>query len=134
MTQIIPNLRFIVPLFYAAQVDFYRTTSRPGEQPPKLAQSVSSILQIATIIYENEPPSSMRRIAWPLFLAGVETDDAIHTTWVLERFRELADFSLNFRRAYTLLKAVVLHQRQTREKVNYRLWIVDRLEFEQFII
>ena len=133
-TRIVLNLRFIVPLFHAVQVDFYRTASRPGQQPPALAQSVSEILQIAAIVHENEPPNSMCRIAWPLFVAGAETTDFVHSTWVLARFRELADVGVNFRRAHALLKAVVQHQRQTGEKVDYRQWLADRPEFETFII
>lgn len=128
------NLRFIVPLFHAVQIEFYRTASRPGQQPPALGQSVSEILQIATIVHENEPPNSMCRIAWPLFVAGAETTDYVHSAWVLARFRELAGISLNFRRAHALLKAVVKHQRETGEKVDYRRWLIDRPEFEAFII
>ena len=128
------NLRFIVPLFHAAQVDFYRTASHAGQQSPALLQCVSSILQIAAIVHENEPPSSMCRIAWPLFIAGVETNDFVHSAWVLERYRDLADFSQNFRRAHALLQDVVRHQCLTGEKVDYRRWLVERPEFEPFIV
>jgi hypothetical protein len=123
-----------VPLFHAVQIDYYRQLSTSDENPPVLLQSLSAILQIASVVHETETSSSLCRIAWPLFVAGVESTDFAHQSWVLDRFGELADSSVSFRRAYALLRQVVMRQRQTRERVDYRRWLVEHPELEPFII
>jgi len=134
--RIVLNLRFIVSSFYAVIVDFHRAASPyyAADKPGLLTKSLSAILQIATIVHENEGPNSMCRIAWPLFVVGVETGDFAHQSWILTRFWELAESSLSFRRAHTLLKAVIAQQRHTGEKVDYRRWIKERPGFEAFIV
>jgi hypothetical protein len=132
--RIVLNLRFIVPFFHAVQVEFYRASADGFVTPPQLLSSLASILEIAPIVYENEHPNSMCRIAWPLFVAGIETTNFAHQSWILDRYRALSNFGSSFRRAHDLLKAVISHQRQTGERVDFRDWVRNRPEFESFII
>lgn len=135
--RIIRNLRFIVPFFFAAQLDFYRQSrSTAGNEKlgPEAERCLSAIMHIAAIVHENEPPNALCRLSWALFMACVETTDLIYQNWILERYSGLCDFGISYSRANHLLKAVVKHQRMTGEKVDYRQWIQKRPEFEQFVI
>lgn len=136
-SRIVLNLRFIVPFFYAVQLDFYRAASpdpKGALTTPEAAQCISSILNIATIVHENESSNSLTRLAWALFVACVETRELVLQNWILERYAALSDFGVALSRAHTLLQAVVKHQRLTGEAVDYRSWVRSRPELELFMI
>jgi len=141
--RIVLNLRFIVPFFHAVQVEFYQLSAtmhthfpqiHPALARANMQRSLTAIVQIAAIVYENEHPNALCRIAWPLFVAGAESTDFAHQSWLLDRFRGLADFGVSFRRAHHLLQDIIAHRRQTGESIDYRRLVRESDKFEAFII
>ena len=55
------------------------------EVPPDIHNSLNTVL---AIVQRTFPPTSTElhdRLQWPLFLAGIETKDAIYQEWILLR-------------------------------------------------
>jgi hypothetical protein len=81
--------------------------------------AVSKTLQACASLHEHEGEDYLWRVAWPLFVGGLETNDPIHQSWVLDRFSNLQKRGENMRRAKLLLEAVFLEQRVTKLRVDY---------------
>lgn len=62
---------------------------------PSLEQAVSRVLNLALKVHKNRP-RIMIRIAWPLFMAGIATQDEVHQDWVSDRLKELRRCGINF--------------------------------------
>lgn len=68
-----------------------------------------------------------------MFVAGLETDDLIYQTWVIERFTSMQDLGENLRRAKLVLETVCLEQRRTGQQIDY-LSRIKSGEFQGFVI
>jgi hypothetical protein len=68
-----------------------------------------------------------------MFVAAFETKDAIHQSWILDRFASLQTSGKNIRRAHDLLKAMFMETRITTQPVDYLAWIRDK-RFPEFVI
>ncbi|CAH0051655.1 unnamed protein product [Clonostachys solani] len=83
--------------FHATRIYFFRaalpvhTQCPPGEALPAAVQnSLSAILAIAHGMFASELPSPYERLQWPLFMAGIETQDVIYREWILSHMRPSA--------------------------------------------
>jgi hypothetical protein len=95
--------------------------------------AISNTLQACANLYEHEGAGYLWRIAWPMFVAGLETDDLIYQNWVIERFTSMQDNGENLRRAKVVLETICLEQRRIGQQVDY----ISRIksgEFEGFVI
>lgn len=119
--------------YYAVKLDFYRVAYFDEGLLDAGKDAISSILTVATIVHETEDSSALSRLAWPMFMVGVETRDITYQNWILERYRSLSDYGTNHIRAYRLLKAVIKQQRTDPVRVNYLEWIRNG-QFDEFII
>jgi hypothetical protein len=68
-----------------------------------------------------------------MFVAGLETDDLIHQTWVMERFTSMQDLGENLRRAKLALESICSEQRRTGQHMDY-LSRIKSGEFQGFVI
>ncbi|KAJ5930354.1 hypothetical protein N7466_005847 [Penicillium verhagenii] len=94
---------------------------------------LSNLLQACAILYECEGPNFLRHVAWAMFVAGFETDDIIHESWIIDRFAQLQRSGNNIRRAMTLLQTVFLEKRTSIRHISYSEWLQDD-RFEKFTI
>ncbi|KAL4862825.1 hypothetical protein BDV12DRAFT_190138 [Aspergillus spectabilis] len=62
-----------------------------------LETAVSHVLELSLRLYRSQP-RLMLRIPWPLFIAGIATEDRIYQDWVSIRLRELGRYGRNFTR------------------------------------
>ncbi|RDW75796.1 hypothetical protein BP5796_06617 [Coleophoma crateriformis] len=131
--RLVSNILTIVPQYHAVVLDFFRLT-RPG-QPlnPKQDAALKGITTLAFQAYKNEGDRAMFRIAWPLFIAGIETDDLVHREWILNRFRNLGRYGKNYRRALELLQAVIERSEEFRRSVDV-LQLIEEGSYERFAI
>ncbi|EXJ81044.1 hypothetical protein A1O3_07332 [Capronia epimyces CBS 606.96] len=99
----ISNLRFIIPYYHAVVTCYFRITRR--HSPPETGQldALQQIMVLAYRAYADEGDDAMARIAWPLFIAALETTDLVHRDWILTRFSRLRQRGENYRRAYAVL-------------------------------
>jgi hypothetical protein len=95
--------------------------------------AISKTLQACASLCEREDIRYMWRVAWPMFIAGLETDDLIYQDWVLEMFTAMQHLGENLRRAKVLLEIVCREQRRTGKQVDY-LSRIKTGEFQGFVI
>ncbi len=115
-------------LYYALVIAYEK---KVWKTRPSIA--ISKTLQACANLYEHEGVGYLWRIAWPMFVAGLETDDLIYQTWVIERFTSMQDLGENLRRAKLVLETVCLEQRRTGQQIDY-LSRIKSGEFQGFVI
>lgn len=123
--RLVANIRSIVPHYYAVVLEFLRLTpSSPGTSlSTRQSDALREIMNLASQAYKHEGNEAMMRIAWPLFMVALETDDLVHSDWVLDRFEAMSQFGKNFERAHMFLKGIV----DTQNELGLRVDIRERL-------
>ncbi|KAE8138522.1 hypothetical protein BDV38DRAFT_281831 [Aspergillus pseudotamarii] len=132
--RLVANLRRVVPLFYAVVLYFLRV--RSGLTHSLTSQPVDSLRHIMNLAFQAhkyDGEKAMVRIAWPLFIVALETNDHLHREWVLSRFHALRPFGLNFQRAYQFLVHLVDLQSTSGERVDVRGIFASR-DFGLFVL
>ncbi|VUC37975.1 unnamed protein product [Clonostachys rosea] len=120
--RLVANLRSIVPFYWAVVLDFLRTTeaSTGTSLSTRQRDALREIMNLAFQAYKHEGDEAMMRIAWPLFMVALETDDLVHRDWVLERFDSISQFGKNFERAYQFLRDITQRQTHLEMRVDLR--------------
>lgn len=85
-TRVLINADYDVVLFNALKVYYFRTTIDLGietlQDVEKALKTLIFVIQRTFVSKNNELHD---RLQWPLFLAGMETDDGIYREWILSR-------------------------------------------------
>ncbi|WXC42665.1 hypothetical protein QX201_002441 [Fusarium graminearum] len=85
--------------FHAIRIYIFRCAVEPqgGETPPQILRSLKAVLQIARSVLKSEcrdleaaggtreNEEIFHRLEWPLFIAGVETQDVFYQDWIVRR-------------------------------------------------
>ncbi|KAH7224399.1 uncharacterized protein BKA55DRAFT_584555 [Fusarium redolens] len=119
----VATIRSIVPIYYTEILDFLRIAR--NIRPPlhiKLndSKTIRNIMNLAYQAYQHGGDVAMVRIARPLFLVSLETDEELHISWILERFKGLAQFGEHFARARDFLERISLMQPESRTRIDLR--------------
>ncbi|KAL1627742.1 hypothetical protein SLS56_006191 [Neofusicoccum ribis] len=131
------NIRYVVPHYYAMELEFLRLTcfSQPLAQPTAAQRrALHEIMNLAYQGYKHEGERFLARIPLPLLFAGIETDDLIHRAWILDRYAGLTKYGKNYARAYACLKAVVEEQDKAGGMRVDHMQLLAEGRFEQFVI
>ncbi|KAH7137453.1 hypothetical protein B0J13DRAFT_528088 [Dactylonectria estremocensis] len=120
--RLVANIRSIVPYFYAVVLDFLRLIRSDDETGLSSRQidALRQIMNLAFQTYKHGGDEAMMRIAWPLFMVALETDDLLHREWALDRLKSISRFGANFERAHRFLVGVVDTQSRSGKRVNVR--------------
>jgi hypothetical protein len=74
--------------FYWGCVIFHRRMlGGPGPLDEIHRDAIKNIIDIAYVYYRKDRRRIVR-LTWPIFLSAIETNDAIHRDWLLERLME----------------------------------------------
>lgn len=111
----------------------FTTFSSPSFRNQQKRRALREIAQISNRIHADEGDVAMFRIAWPLFLAALETDDSIHRDWMVARFRDLKTRGENYRRANEALQ-FGLDERRRRGCHISSLTLPRRYNLDRFVI
>jgi len=122
--RLVANIRAIVPFYHAAVLDFMRVTAFNEPLSGRQRSALKSIMNLAYQSYKHGGDEALMRVAWPLFLAVLETDDMLHRDWILDRFTALRKYGKNYERAHRFLVDTVPRQQSIGRRVNLR----DQLE------
>ncbi|KAF5984168.1 hypothetical protein FBULB1_3418 [Fusarium bulbicola] len=119
----VPTIRWIVPIYYTEVLDFLRI-ARTIHPPLAIAlensKTIRNIMNLAFQAYQHGGDVAMVRIARPLFMVALETDEELHVSWILERFRGLAQFGEHFARAGDFLERVSKMKPESRTSIDLR--------------
>ncbi|KAH8648691.1 hypothetical protein BX600DRAFT_530476 [Xylariales sp. PMI_506] len=128
------HLRSIVSFFHAVVLCFI-CFSMPRAAPlcARRRKLLREIMTLAYKVHKDEGDQAVARIAWPLFVAVLESDEIVHRIWILERYQALSHLGENFRRAREALRVAFSEQRMDERKVQY-LQLLQRNDIEKFVI
>ncbi|KAL2840391.1 fungal-specific transcription factor domain-containing protein [Aspergillus pseudoustus] len=129
------NTRYVVPFYHALVLWYFRITAptTPFKSKSKQQHALDEILTLAYQAYRDEGEPAMARIAWPLFMTAIETDDLAHQDWISSRFAYLRSRGENYRRAEKALLFVVTEQRKRGGRVDFSARF-ESGELERFVI
>lgn len=120
--RLVVNIRNIVPTFYAIQLEFLRLTEPHvplgGGRRQRLL--VREIMKMALQVAQHRGEDGLVRVAWPLFVAVLETDDSLHRTWVMERFERMSVLGKHLSSAHQFLRDAIAIQERTGKRVDVR--------------
>ncbi|KAL7947935.1 hypothetical protein V8C42DRAFT_269673 [Trichoderma barbatum] len=131
--RVIRNLRFIVPHYHAAILYYLRCADHRRSSPDRRMPSLKMIMKLAYQAYRLDGDEAMLRIAWPLFIAILETDDLLHREWLIARLHALGKFGKNYSRAAVFVESFVAEEERKGERLDFQDYLKSG-EFEQFSI
>jgi len=73
-----------VVLFNALRVYFFRSTisDLSMETPPEYKKCLMNLLTIISRTFTSRNSELYDRLQWPLFIAGIETNDEVYQNWI----------------------------------------------------
>jgi hypothetical protein len=95
--------------------------------------SLKMIMKLAYQAFKLEGDEAMLRIAWPLFIAILETDDLLRREWLIARLRALGKFGKNYSRAAVFVESFVAEEERKGERLDFQAYLTSG-GFEQFSI
>ncbi|KAF5649688.1 GAL4-like 2Cys6 or C6 zinc binuclear cluster DNA-binding domain protein [Fusarium sp. NRRL 52700] len=120
---VVPTIRWVVPIYYTEILDFLRI-SRAVQAPLGLtldnSKTIRGIMNLAFQAYRHGGDVAMVRVARPLFMVALETGEELHVSWILERFKGLAQFGEHFARAGGFLERVSKMRPELRTSIDLR--------------
>ncbi|EXM16655.1 hypothetical protein RAB80_016342 [Fusarium oxysporum f. sp. vasinfectum] len=119
----VATIRWIVPIYYTEVLDFLRIARNihpPLELELNNSKTIRNIMNLAFQAYQHGGDVAMVRIARPLFMVALETDEELHVSWILERFKGLAQFGEHFARAGDFLERVSKMKPESRTSIDLR--------------
>lgn len=129
----IKNLRFIVPHYHAAILYYARCASPDRVSKNQRTSATNMIRELAFQAFKYEGDEAMLRIAWPLFMAVLETDDQVHREWLSTRLQALGKFGKNYARAAVFAEWFTAEKTRGGGNLDFRQALRSR-QFEQFSI
>ncbi|UKZ75128.1 hypothetical protein TrVFT333_002800 [Trichoderma virens FT-333] len=116
--RLVANIRAFVPIYHAAKLELLRVTRRNGittkiEIVPEA--HITAIVDLAIQADKHQGVEGTIRVAWPLFVVALETNNKIHQRWILNRFQAMSSYSKNLERAHRFLSEAIKPQHEKIE-------------------
>ncbi|KAJ4323945.1 hypothetical protein N0V94_001589 [Neodidymelliopsis sp. IMI 364377] len=118
--RLIANLRTIVPMYYAIILDFLRLTNFDGPMGERQRYALQEIMNLCYQDFIHSDTQPNLRVAWPLFMAALETQDMLHHNFILKQFEDFRLYGKNYERAHRFLRDVIEMQRRNGKHIDFR--------------
>lgn len=118
--RLVANMRAIVPMYYAVILDFKRLTAFEESMDERQRYALQEIMNLCFQDFTHGGDLPNLRVAWPLFLAALETSDMLHQKFILERFETFRLYGKNYERAHRFLVNAIPMQRRSGKRVDVR--------------
>jgi hypothetical protein len=81
------NADYDVVLFNALKVYYFRTTlsDLSMEAPPEVETALESLFFVIERTFASKNNDLHDRLQWPMFIAGIETNNRIYGQWILSK-------------------------------------------------
>ena len=129
----VSNIRCIVPHFHAIVLAFCQAVQPSDTSNQHQHRALAEIVTLSFLSYKDEGDQGLFRMAWPLFMAGLETTDLVHQQWILDRFRSLGRFGNSYSRAHRLLESMIRDQESSGVRSSICRYAESR-QFGRFFI
>ncbi|KAH7385632.1 hypothetical protein BKA66DRAFT_608450 [Pyrenochaeta sp. MPI-SDFR-AT-0127] len=117
---LIANIRVIVPTYYAVVLDFLRIPRFNLPLSTRQHHALKTIINLAFQNHRHGGDEATAKLAWPLFIVALETDDLLHREWILERFQACSKYGKSFERAYSFLRTTLPIQQRLGKRIHVR--------------
>lgn len=118
--RLVANMRAIVPMYYAIVLEFKRLTAFDEPMDERQRYALQEIINLCFQDHTHGGHQPNLRLAWPLFMAALETHDMLHQNFIMQRFETFRLYGKNYERAYCFLAAAVPLQRRNNKRVDVR--------------
>jgi hypothetical protein len=118
--RLVANMRAIVPMYHAVVLDFKRLTAFDGPMDERQRYALQEIMNLCFQDHIHGGDQPNLRVAWPLFLAALETQDMLHQKFILGRFETFRLYGKNYERAYQFLLTAIPLQRRNNKRIDIR--------------
>ncbi|KAF2625503.1 hypothetical protein BU25DRAFT_473524 [Macroventuria anomochaeta] len=118
--RLVANMRAIVPMYYAIILDFKRLTAFNDPMDERQRYALQEIMNLCFQDFTHGGDQPNLRVAWPLFMAALETHDMLHHKFILDRFETFRLYGKNYERAHRFLVTVIAMQRRHGKRVDVR--------------
>jgi hypothetical protein len=119
--RLVANMRAIVPMYYAIILDFKRLTAFDDPMDERQCYALQEIMNLCFQDFTHGGNQPNLRVAWPLFMAALETKDMLQQKFILERFEEFRLYGKNYERAYRFLVTAIPMQRRHGKRIDIRV-------------
>lgn len=118
--RLVANMRAIVPIYYAVVLDYKRLTAFDQPMDDRQRHALQEIMNLCFQDFTHGGDQPNLRVAWPLFMAALETQDMLQQKFVLDRFENFRLYGKNYERAHRFLVTVLPIQRRNGQRVDVR--------------
>ncbi|KAH7095466.1 hypothetical protein FB567DRAFT_586787 [Paraphoma chrysanthemicola] len=118
--RLVSNIRAIVPMYHAAVLDFMRLSSTEQGLNGRQRHALKEIMNLAFQSQQHGGDEAVMKLAWPLFIAALETDDMLHRDWILKQFRTISKYGISFQRAHEFLVENLALQLSSAKRICLR--------------
>jgi hypothetical protein len=86
-SRVLMNADYDVVLFNALRVYYFRTTifDLSIKTPPEVETALESLLFVIERTFASKNNDLHDRLQWPMFIAGIETNNRIYGQWILSK-------------------------------------------------
>jgi len=114
-TRVLVNADYDVVLFNSLRIYYFRSTLTDLflKTPPPISTALKNILAIVQQTFVTNGTELHERLQWPLFLAGIETDDPIYRDWIMSKLT-----------TYRVIEALT-RTLEAQHRVGHRLAMVE---------
>ena len=119
--RLVANMRAIVPMYYAIILDFKRLTAFDEPMDERQRYALQEIMNLCFQDCTHGGDKPNLRVAWPLFMAALETHDMLHQKFILERFETFRLYGENYDRAHRFLITAIPLQRRHGGRIDIRV-------------
>lgn len=119
--RLVANIRAIVPMYHAVVLDFKRLTAFDDPMDERQRYALQEIMNLCFQDYTHGGEQPNLRVAWPLFLAALETQDMLHQKFIMDRFETFRLYGKNYERAHQFLLTAIPMQRRNNKRIDIRL-------------
>lgn len=111
-TRVLVNADYDVVLFNALHIYYFRSTivDLTMDTPLEICMALKNLLSIVQQTFASNGTELHERLQWPLFLAGIETDDMIYREWIVSK--------LTSYRVLVALKSTLEAQQRTGKRLK----------------
>ncbi|KAH6681127.1 hypothetical protein F5X68DRAFT_263472 [Plectosphaerella plurivora] len=110
------TLCWVIPHYHASVLDFLHACGPQQTDDPRRFAAARDILKLAIYGYDKQGTPALVRVAWPLFMAGLETPDLFQQDWIVDRFKELGSYGRSYQTAADLLEKIHTTRRSDAAK------------------
>jgi hypothetical protein len=129
--RLVANIRAIVPMYHAIVLDFLRISAFDQLLGDRQRHALREIFELVYQSFKHDGDEAMIRVAWPLFIDALETDESLQRDWVLDRFAAISKYGKNFERAHRFLRGAISAQQRLGVRIELHACMEQA---EQFVL